>query len=246
MKALILAAGYGRRLYPITRDYPKPLLLIRERPIIDYIVDKLDKIKEIDDILVVTNDKFIQRFKQWKRQKKNTKRIKLINDLTRTYETRLGALGDIDLTIKKTRLKDDLLVIGGDNLFDEELGSFISCIGKNGTSVVVGVYDIKDREKANHYGVVDIDRDKRIIGFEEKPAKPKTSLVAMCLYYFPEGKLSLLDEYLSSKDKDHDASGSFINWLYKKEKVFAFEFKGRWFDIGQHYFYEQAGKVFDK
>ncbi len=246
MKALILAAGYGRRLYPITKEYPKPLLMVDSRPIIDYIINKLERLQEIDSIWVITNNKFFSQFIKWEEQINCKKPINLINDQTSTYETRLGALGDINFAIKTKNLKDDLLIIGGDNLFDENLDSFISSIEKNNPYTIVGVYDIKDKTKAIHYGVVSIDEHRRIIDFQEKPAKPKSSLIAMCLYYFPKKKLSLLSEYLTSKDKDQDAAGNFINWLYKKEEVLAFIFKGHWYDIGQHDSYKEAEGIFKK
>lgn len=239
-----MAAGYGRRLYPITKDYPKPLLSVGGHPIIDYIVDKLNKTKKINRIIVVTNDKFISYFRHWKRKTSCKKQIKLINDLTRSYEDRLGALGDIDFVIRKERLKEDLIIIGGDNLFDEGLEGFFSYVGKNRLYTIVGVYHIKDKSKANRYGVVSINKKKRIIDFEEKPSKPKSSLIAMCLYYFPKDKLSLLREYLNTKCGDHDAAGSFINWLYRKEKTLAYIFRGRWYDIGQYDLYKEAAKFF--
>ncbi len=246
MKALILAAGYARRLYPITKEYPKPLLLVGGCHLIDYIVEKLEKIKKIDEILLVTNKKFFSQFMQWKKKIKCSKAVKLINDSTETYRTRLGAIGDINFVIKKKDLKDDLLVIGGDNLFDADLGEFISYASKNGPYASVGLYDIKEKAKASHYGVAHINRERQIVGFEEKPLKPKSSLVAMCLYYFPKERLSLISEYLNCEDKKHDATGFYINWLHKKTKVFAFVFNGRWYDIGQPDFYKKAKKAFEE
>ena len=244
MKALILAAGYGTRLYPITKYYPKPLLSISGKPVIEYILDKLNNLDMIDEILLVTNNKFIGKFRDWNKHISSLKPIILINDRTRTYPTRLGALGDINFVIKKLGLKDNLMVIGGDNLFDEDLNGFTSFIKKHRANSVVGVYDVKSKSRAKQYGVVSIDRKKRIIDFEEKPLKPKSSLAAMCLYYFPKHKLFLFKEYLKAKGKDHDAAGSFIGWLHKKDRVLAFVFRGHWYDIGGHEFYEKAQQVF--
>lgn len=244
MHALILAGGYGRRLYPITKAFPKPLLLVNKRPIIDYIVEKLEKIDQVDKILVVTNNKFISLFRRWGEQVKSRKPIEIINDRTKTLETRLGALGDINFVIKKKHLKDDLLIIGGDNLFDQDLNRMIAYRKKHRTSAIVGVFDIRKKSKANQYGVVAVNKADQIIHFEEKPKSPKSSLVAMCLYYFPKEKISLFKEYMHVKGKDHDAAGSFISWLHKKSKVFAFVFRGRWYDIGGHDFYREAQKVF--
>ena len=126
MKVLILAAGYGRRLYSLTKAYPKPLLLVKDRPIIDYLLDKIKEIESIDQVLVVTNDKFIGHFRRWRSKIKYPKPIKLINDLTKSNEARLGAVGDINYAIKKMGPKDNLIVVGGDNLFNE------TCFGSRG------------------------------------------------------------------------------------------------------------------
>ncbi len=244
MKALILAAGYATRLYPLTKEYPKPLLKVRNKPIINYIVDKLDKIGSIDEIIVVTNSKFIGRFKKWKSGFKTSKRITLVNDLTRNQSTRLGAIGDLNFSVTKKRIKDNLLVIGGDNIFDGSLDKFLFFSSSKASSPVIGAYDMKDIRQARHYGVIKLDRQKRILDFQEKPKDPKTTLVAMCLYYFPKDKLCLMGEYMKSKKKENDATGLYIDWLRKRVVVYGFVFNGRWYDIGNHKFYNQAKEAF--
>ena len=246
MKALILAAGYATRLYPLTKEYPKPLLLVGQRPIIDYIIDKLGIIDEIDEIIVVTNSKFISRFRKWQAKGKTQKRISLIDDLTKNHNDRRGAIGDMDFVINKKRLKDDLLVIGGDNLFDGNLRDFLSFAKINKTDPVIGAYNIKDIHKAKNYGVIKLDKKNKIIDFQEKPKNPKSTLVAMCLYYFPKEKLKLIKKYLSASANKHDATGFYIDWLRKKERVYGFIFNGRWYDIGHRKFYDEARKRFSK
>lgn len=240
MKALILAAGYAKRLYPITKDYPKPLLQVGDKPIIDYIIDKLEAVAEINEIIVVTNSKFISRFKVWAAKHPVKKRISLVDDLTKSNSDRLGAIGDMNFAINKKRIKDDLLVIGGDNLFDGNLNDFLDFTKNRRNKPVIGVYNIRDLHAAKEYGVVKLDKEKRVIEFEEKPKQPKSALVAMCLYYFPKKKIKLIKEYLDAKTEHHDATGFYINWLTNRESVFAFVFHGRWYDIGLHKFYEQA------
>lgn len=244
MEALILAAGYAKRLYPLTKDYPKPLLKIGKQPIIDYIIHKLEKVKSLKKIWLITNNKFISYFRDWLKKRNFKKSIELINDLTSSYKKRRGALGDIDFAINSKRIRDDLIIIGGDNLFDEDLDGFISYVNKKRKYFVVGLYKLKEKNKAIHYGVAKIDRTKKIIDFEEKPLRPKSNLICMCLYYFPKDKFFLLKEYLKKEKKNIDATGYFINWLHKKENVYSYIFKGRWYDIGDHNVYKEAEKKF--
>ncbi len=131
MKALILAAGYATRLYPLTKEYPKPLLEVKGRPIINYIVDKLSAVSAIDEIYVVTNSKFISFFREWVKSVKSSKKITLVDDLTKNNEDRLGAIGDINFVIKNKKIRKDLLIVGGDNLFSGSLKEFLDAARKN-------------------------------------------------------------------------------------------------------------------
>lgn len=244
----MLAAGYATRLYPITKDYPKPLLEIRSKPIIDYIVEKLNDLNEINEIIVVTNSKFMPLFKRWKDSLKIQKGISLVDDLTNSLEDRRGAVGDMYFAIRNKCIKDDLLVIGGDNLFDNDLQDFLAFIKINKDSPAIGVYNIKDKCEVRKYGVVKLDKRNKIIDFKEKPEDPDSTLVAMCLYYFPKEKLSLIKEYLVFKDKKHegDATGFYIDWLRKRCLVYGFLFKGHWYDIGDSRFFQEARENFFK
>jgi glucose-1-phosphate thymidylyltransferase len=241
MKALVLAAGYATRLYPLTIEYPKPLLKVGDRPIINYILEKLERIAALDEIFVVTNTKFIVRFRQWAKEVTSPKRITVIDDLTRDYKHRRGAIGDMIFAIRKKRINDDLLVIGGDNIFDGTLDRFLRFAGAHRPHPLIGVFNIRSKQKARHYGVVKLDKKKRLILFEEKPARPHSALVAMCLYYFPKGSLNLIDEYARTVDK-HDATGFYIDWLSKRTTVLGFVFHGRWYDIGLPKIYKEASK----
>jgi len=235
MKALILAAGYATRLYPLTENFPKPLIKIKNKPILSYIVDKLRPIEGMDEAAVVTNSKFYDVLTKWAHDsQKDFKNIKLkvFNDGTKSAHDRLGAIGDIEFVIKNDALeKRDLVVIGGDNLFDAELNEFISFARKKSPNVTVGLFDIKDKKHATKYGVVGINRDKRVISFQEKPKVVKSSLIAMCLYYFPRETVGLISEYIKETGKS-DTTGGYISWLCKKKPVYGFVFKGKWEDIG--------------
>jgi len=240
MKALILAAGYATRLYPLTKEYPKPLLELNQRPIIDYIIDKLRAIRQIDEVFVISNSRFFSRFVEWSKGLRINKKITLIDDLTRTNRSRLGAIGDINFAIRKARIRDDLLVIGGDNLFSQPLEGFVEFSLKRRPHASVGVYKLKNKSDASRYGVVRLDRKRIISDFCEKPEKPATGLVAMCLYFIPQGSLGLIKEYVLNGPKLTDTTGGYIAWLKERSDVYGFIFRGRWFDIGDYKYLKAA------
>lgn len=255
MKALILAAGYATRLYPLTQHMPKPLLKVAGKPIINYLIDSLEELKEIDEVFIVTNDKFFGNFKDWvknikfnKRPIKFKPRIKIINDGTKEETARIGAVGDIDFVIQKEKIRDDLLILGGDNLFTWRLNDFLKSALKNKPSLSIGLHNIGNKSLASKYGVVKIDKDRRIANFYEKPKIPDSTLVAMCLYYIPRQKIGLTAEYLKKAGslRKNDATGNYIRWLYKKEPVFAYVFRGHWYDIGDIDSYKKADEVFTR
>ena len=245
MKVLILAAGYGTRLYPRTRHFPKPLLKIGKRPIINYLLDKIEKLNDISRIIVVTNDRFFKQFKLWENSLKTKYPILIVNDLTTSPEDKRGAIGDMHFVFSKEDFTGNFLVLGGDNLFKESLVDFIHFAKSKYPFVSVGLFDIKNKKDARYYGVVRLDKKNRIIEFSEKPSRPKSSLVAMCLYYFPKGKLPFIKKYLQDPYNSPDTIGSFIDWLSKKDKVYGFKFNNFWFDIGHIHTYKKVEKIFN-
>ncbi len=238
MKALILAAGYATRLYPLTEDRPKPLLSIAEKPILEYIMEKLERIKEIDAIYLVTNQKFILKFKNWFANFQMKKRIKILNDGSMCDDDKMGAIGDISFVLEKEKFDDDLLIIAGDNLFELDLSRFIQFFEEK-KAPCIALYDIGNKERARKYGVVAMDENQRIINFEEKPTLPPSTLIATCLYLFPQKNLSLISTYLKEK-RSSDAPGFYIQWLAKREEVYGFVFKEKWYDIGSLESLEEA------
>ncbi|MEW6008686.1 MAG: nucleotidyltransferase family protein [Candidatus Omnitrophota bacterium] len=242
MKAILLAAGYATRLYPLTLNFPKALLPINCVPVINIIIRKLELIPDIDEIIIVTNNRFFEDFKNWQKEYRLKKRLTLLNDNTTSDEDKLGAVADLAFVIKKRKLNDDIIVIGADNLFDSKLGNFIkSC--RSARRVCVGVFDFKKRNEVDKYGVIKLDKNNKIIDFKEKPREPKSSLVAMCLYFFPKERLFLIDRYLKSNKKT-DAIGHYISWLIKKGEAYGYIFSGEWFDIGDKKQYFKANKTF--
>ena len=231
MKTIILAAGYATRLWPLTLNMPKPLLPVGKRPMLEHIISRLERIKQISDIYIVTNTKFVRNFKDWKKAYKSKKRISVIDDGMKTLEDRRGSIGDTIFSINRKKITTDILVIAGDNIFDFSLNDFIRSSVLNSPYATIGLFDIKDINLAREYGIVSLDKSCRIRSFMEKPKKPKSTLAAMCLYYFPKEKLKLIKKY-KSEGNPLDLAGSFIRWLSLKETVYGYVFKGRWLDIG--------------
>jgi glucose-1-phosphate thymidylyltransferase len=244
MDVIILAAGYATRLYPLTKDQPKPLLPVNGRPILDYTLDKLKPIEGLGTIYCITNDRFAEHFEKWAQGKKDFK-IKVINDGTTNNDNRLGAVGDIHFLLNQESLHSDCLVLGGDNLFDFGLTEFAKFARSHKPALSIGAYDCKDLEAAKQFGLVKINAGNKVIEFQEKPEHPKTTLVAMCLYFFPEETLKRVAEYMSSGESQ-DAPGHYIQWSSQEGEVYAHVFKDSWFDIGNLEAYEEANKWFSK
>lgn len=244
MKVLILAAGYGTRLYPITLDKPKPLLDISGKPLINYLLDKVRDDGDLSEVVVVTNEKFYAEFECWAESQKDFPApITIVNDHTQSPEDRLGSIGDIKYTLDQLAVEEDLLVLGGDNLFDYALDGYISFAKQKAPAATIGLYDIGVLEDATRFGVVELHQDQRIKAFEEKPHQPRSTLIAMCSYYFPQQSLGLINEYIS-ETYQLDKAGDYIHWLVEKGDVYGFQFNGTWYDIGSLESLEEAQQKF--
>lgn len=246
MKLLILAAGYAVRLQPLTLHTPKPLLPIGGKKIIDRILDKAAQIKDVDSIYVVSNHKFFQNFVEWQKKCKFGNKISVIDDNTMTNETRLGAIRDMELAIRDKAIDDDLLIIAGDNLFDLRLEKFLSFAKKHSDGISIALYDVGSLETAKKFGVVHIDKTNRVIDFEEKPEKPKSTLISTGIYYFPKEKIADIKKYVNVEGAKLDAPGYYIKWLSVNDRVYGFSFSQDWYDIGDMESYKKADEEYTK
>jgi len=245
MKALILAAGYAVRLQPLTLHTSKSLLVVGGRKIIDRIIDKITALPEISQIHIITNARFFSAFREWLGQSPHKDMISVINDGTLNNDTRLGAIKDMELAIKKKAIADDLLVVAGDNLFDFELAKFLDFAVAKPDGVSVALYDIEDLENAKNFGVVKADNNNIVVDFEEKPQDPKSTLISTGIYYFPKEKLPFIKEYVKMQNK-LDAPGNCISWLSKAGRVYGFVFTEDWYDIGSTESYKRADREYLK
>ncbi len=244
MKGLLLGAGYATRLYPLTKDRPKPLLPLAGVPILQRICDRLLKVKAIDKIYLVTNHRFVGHYYNWLRdyqdQRALTSPIEIFDDMTTTPEDRLGAIGDIQFAIQNARIDDDLMVIAGDNLIQFDLQEFAAFAQSKGTSVCLK--DLKSKKQVSLYGVVEIDDTGKIVDFEEKPPTPRTTLVSIGVYCFRKDHLPLFKRYLD-EGRNRDAPGFYLQWLFGKIDVYGYVIDGEWFDIGDIDSYNMAHEM---
>lgn len=231
MKCILLCAGYATRLFPLTKNFPKALLEVGGRAILDYIIDEVNTLDEVDQIYLVTNDKYTPHFEKWAESKNNVKPITVFNDKTTNNENRLGAIGDIQFTIDNANIDDDILVMATDNLFSFKLRDFIDFQKAKGTPAVC--VKEEDYESLKRLGVVEADENNKIIGFEEKPEQPKGKFAAYAEYLYPRDVVPVFKQYIE-EGNNIDAPGNFVAYLYKKMPVHAFPFSGECYDIGTH------------
>jgi glucose-1-phosphate thymidylyltransferase len=226
MRAVILAAGYATRLAPLTDSIAKQLLPVGGRPMLDWVCDKVEELT--GDIHLVTNSRFADDFRRWASGRGG---VTVHDDGTGSNDDRLGAIGDIAFVLERTGVDDDLLVIAGDNLFDFGLPAFAAFRETKGVASAVAVYDCGNLELATHYGVIELDEDARIVGFEEKPSEPASTLVATATYLYDREHLPLVERYLA-EGNTRDQPGLLVAWLYRREPVYGYAFDGEWFDVG--------------
>ena len=242
IKAIITCAGFATRLWPLTRDFPKPLLEVKGKPIVEHIIDKLLEIPEVDAAFIVTNSRFYDSFEKWLSQMSFRIPIKVIDDGTSKNEDRLGQIGDILLVLEKEKVDDDVVIIAGDNLFNFSLKDSHETFRKS-KSVMNPLYDIGSVNDAKQLGVAVLDENNCFSEFFEKPENPKSTLVSLGIYFFPKEKLSLIKEYITSGENP-DKMGYFLSWLMKRDKVIGHTYYEKWFDIGWIKSLEQARKEF--
>ena len=235
MKCLILAAGYATRLYPLTENFPKPLLQVGEKTILDWLIDDIDRSGAVDSYIVISNHKFAHHFDAWAKGREN---IIIVDDGTESNETRLGAVKDIQFAIEKLGLDDDMLVIAGDNLLDFSLTHFISYAQKKNASCIMRYYET-DEKRLLKCGVVAVDESDRILRMTEKSPTPETNWCCPPFYYYTKADTRLVGQGIAA-GCGTDAPGSYIAWLCTQTPVYAMEMPGNRYDIGNLESYEKA------
>jgi glucose-1-phosphate thymidylyltransferase len=241
LKAVILAAGYATRLYPLTLDRPKALLEVGGRPMLDHLMAQLESLDGLDEVLVVTNAKFANAFRDWAAGH-SALPVRIVDDGTVDEDSRLGAIGDLELTIREGGIDDDLLVLAGDNLFSQSVAPFPEfALAKGGPAL--GVYDVGDLDAIRRYSAIELDGDDRVTRLEEKPEQPRSTLAGIALYFYPRGALGVVREYLDAGNNP-DQPGRLVQWLYPRTAVYGWRVPGRWFDVGSKETLAEADRAF--
>lgn len=240
MKCLVLAADYATRLYPLTENFPKPLLKVENKAILDWLLDDINESGKADEYVVILNHKFVHCFDEWALTKPY--KITIIDDGTETNETSLGAVKDVEVEIDTLGLDDEKLVIAGDNVLDFSLTRFISYASEKKTSCIMRYYEPL-KKKLMKCGVVQIDGNERIVTMEEKPKTPKSHWCCPPFYYYTRADVKLVKKGIES-GCGTNAPGSFIAWLSIQTPVHAMEMPGKRYDIGNLESYEQVKKEY--
>ena len=228
MKCLILAAGYATRLYPLTENFPKPLLRVGEKSILDWLLDDLDGSGLIEEYIVISNHRYVRHFEDWATERGG--RIRVLDDGSVSNETRLGAVRDIRFAVEKLGLDGELLVIAGDNLLDFSLTGFLHFAREKGSSAVM-CYSEPDTQELRRMGVAEIGPDGLLTGMEEKPDRPKSHWCIPPFYYFAAEDVPRIAEGIEA-GCGVDAPGSFLAWLCTVRPVCAWPMPGIRCDIG--------------
>lgn len=240
MKCIILAAGYATRLYPLTENFPKPLLKVGDKAILDWLIDDIEPM--IDEFIVVSNHKFAHIFEEWAKDRSGN--ITIIDDGTTSNETRLGAVKDIQLAVNKADIKDDCIVMAGDNLLDFSLGKFVEFARDKDTACVM--CHPEDRlEALRKTAVITMDDNCKITSYEEKPVNPKGNHAVPPFYFYKAEDLQLIQTALDA-GCGYDAPGSFAAWLSTQKTMHAFVMPGKRYDIGDVESYERVKAIFQK
>jgi glucose-1-phosphate thymidylyltransferase len=230
VKAILLAAGYGTRLRPLTDDRPKHLLPVGGRPMLDWVLASVREVAEVDAVHLVTNHRFAADFGDWAASRD----VGVHDDGTSSNEDRLGAVGDLRLVIENAGLGGQELLVLGDDLIELSLPDFVEWWrSKAGPATAVPLHDVGDLELATHYGIASTDADDRIVHFVEKPSDPPSTLAATVAYLLPPEHVELVATYLD-EGQSPDNAGSFLGWLARRRPVYGYRFDGYWYDIGDH------------
>ncbi len=231
MKVIILAGGFATRLWPLTEHTAKPLLTIAGKPILSYLVEMLPP--ELP-IIISTNAVFGEAFKMWQTDF-DSREVTIFIEDSDGEQQKKGALAAVALVVQKFEIKEDILVLAGDNLFFFDIKNFLQ---KCDSKPLLAAYDIGNTEDAKRFGVVVPGQNNEIAAFQEKPAEPQSTLVCTGCMFFPQRLLDSITDY-SQKHND-DIGGIFEYFLQSGEPTEYFRFAEAWFDIGSFGAYLQA------
>lgn len=242
MKCIVLAAGYATRLYPLTENFPKPLLEVNGKSILDWLLEDVQSTNMVDEVIVVSNHKFYDIFTEWADKAKNRlsgMKLTILDDGSTDNDNRLGAVKDIAFAINECNLtgadknvcEDGVLVLAGDNLLDFSIKGFLDFYKEKNATCIMRHYE-PSLEKLQRTGVVEVDSSDKVISMEEKPKEPKSNWAVPPFYIYGKEDLPVIVDCVNDEEINLDAPGGFIEWFCKKREVYAYEMPGKRYDIG--------------
>ena len=244
MHTILLAGGFAKRMWPLTKEQPKHLLDVGGKPMLAYVLEKLERFDKDNKIFISTNAKFQKNFEDFLAGYETNLDLELFIEDTHSEGQKLGSIGALNLLVDTMKIDDELLIIGADNLFAFEITDLYGFFQEKGADVIA-VYDLGSKERASLYGIVDTDETDLIKDFLEKPEEPPTTLAATACYLFTRETTNSLRTYID-EGNNPDAMGFFITWLHKKKNVYAFAFGGEWFDIGSFESLDEANAFYER
>lgn len=242
MKNIVIAAGYATRLYPLTENYPKPLLKVGARNILERLLDDVDALPDIDAHIIVTNHRFAPIFEQWAASSSYRKPITIIDDGTTTNDTRLGAVRDLLLALEREKVDDDIMVLAADNILEFSLSGFVDFFKEKGTSVIMCHHE-PELKKLQRTGVIAVDDRMKVLEMQEKPAEPVSDLAVPPFYIYSKDDLPLIRE-CQAHGCGFDAPGNLAHYLAEASTLHAWKMPGSRFDIGSLDSYQEAQERF--
>lgn len=242
MKNIVIAAGYATRLYPLTENFPKPLLQIGESCILGRLIADIDQIDGITEHIIVSNHKFIGHFESWAKEQQTKHPIRLIDDGTETNETRLGAVRDLLLAIEQTKADEDLLVIAADNILDFSFRGFVEYAKQKGTSIIMCHHE-PELKKLQRTGVIEVDSNMKVLQMQEKPEVPVSNWAVPPFYIYRKEDLPLIKDCMNH-GCGFDAPGNLAHYLCEITPMHAWPMPGHRYDIGTLESYEEIKKQF--
>ena len=260
MICIVLAAGYAMRMYPLTENFPKPLLKVQGKPILNWLLEDVDRIPQVEQVLVVSNHKFAGVFEAWLREQSFHKPIQLLDDGSLTNETRVGAVRDISVALAAVGEKtgraegskavgsseeDELpgaLVLAGDNVLEFSLQGFVDFFQARRKSCIM-CYQEPQLERRRKTGIITLAADGKVTSFEEKPVEPKSNWAVPPFYCYTDEDLLRIPEAVAAGCST-DAPGSLAAWLSVHSDVYAWPMPGHRYDIGSIAGYDEVQKLY--
>jgi len=245
MRCVILCAGFATRLYPLTRSVAKQLLPVAGRPVLDYVVAGLVE-AGIEQGVLVSNHAFVDAFRSWADKRPFPMQLQILDDGTTSNDDRRGSIGDLWFALEQADIREDFLLVNGDNLFTFRLDGVLDTFRVRGNTIAL--YDVGSKTEAAKMGVAVCDSTGRVIGFEEKPKNPATTVVSIGIYAYRAEVRALVERYLA-EGHSPDKTGSFVEWLHHQVPVYGHTIRtdeGLWFDIGSHEQYAEANRMMEE